>query len=217
MRVHSRLFYSFIFKAVILGVSVFAVFLLLLNLSSITFVYFTNLSNLVVALFYVLAVVYSFLVFKNKKVFSVLVYTRIKAMVTISITITFLVYFLLLSDSSVLGFFTIKNWLLHFVVPILVILDWYLFDEHYLLKWYEPILWVIIPVTYFLFASIRGQIVGISNALQYPYFFLNIYKYGFWKVVLVVALLLMGFLAISYLFYFTSGCYKTSKTKADRL
>ncbi len=73
-----------------------------------TFVYFTNISNLAVLIFYAFAVINGFFTFKEKQIFNIKAYTRIKAMITISISITFIIYFLLLSDSSLDTFLRLK-------------------------------------------------------------------------------------------------------------
>lgn len=73
-----------------------------------------------------------------------------------------------------------KNYSLHAIVPILAIVDFFLFDKDIQLTYKSSLLATIPPVCYVVFVYV-GAIFKIQYAknLYYPYFFLNIDTNGF--------------------------------------
>lgn len=101
----------------------------------------------------------------------------------ISITVTFLVYNVLLAkDNTVVQYFTsLGNLIKHLLIPVLFILNWILFYEHDKVKWYYPLISVILPLIYASFIFVRAGIIKaneITFKTLYPYFFLNADKLG---------------------------------------
>lgn len=123
---------------------------------------------------------------------------------TLMIAITGLVYnFVLvptLPDTILYGMDPLANFLVHTFTPLLVFVDWLLFADKRSLKYQDPLIWLGIPLAYFVFAIIRAQLGGpLMEDSQYPYFFIDIDQYG-WLIVLrnVVGLLVI-FVVISTL------------------
>ena len=73
-----------------------------------------------------------------------------------------------------------KNFSLHAIVPILAIVDFFLFDKDIKLTYKSSLLATISPICYVIFVYI-GAIFKLeySENLHYPYFFLNIDTNGF--------------------------------------
>lgn len=139
--------------------------------------YYTYLSNLLVVLFFIWFIATGGHTHKNPLRY------RLKACVTICITLTFLVYALLLAPlASADKFYTLRNFSLHYIVPILTILDWILFDAKGMYKKIDPIIWTVLPFIYCVYSLIRGVVLRIpipdEKHSPFPYFFLNIDKYG---------------------------------------
>ena len=121
----------------------------------------------------------------------------------ILILVTFLVYNLLLADQSPLEYFTsLSNVLMHCILPLLFLLHWFLFYEHGNMRWYHPLLCMVMPLLYVVFILIRAPFVsGDPDAVVYPYFFLDMDALGIGGFLGWIVVLLLVFIAIGYLFY----------------
>ena len=100
-----------------------------------------------------------------------------KSAITVYITITCLVFNLILAPTLVNipavpnGLDVVLPWnalllneLQHKLIPALFILDWLFFDAHSGLRWRNALIWLSYPVGYLVFAVIRGLFVH-----SYPY------------------------------------------------
>lgn len=144
-------------------------------------VYFTNISNILVFLFY-----FGYFVLKvMKKLKKKDGYYIIKGMVTMAITLTMFVYQTMLSDSTdaFLGH-PIENMFVHLIVPLMVILDYIIFGEKGNLKKNFPFLWSWILIVYQLFVVIYSFLGGTFRGKLYPYDYMDIQKYGILRVIL---------------------------------
>lgn len=160
--------------------------------------YFTYQSNILVIVYFILDI---FNIIKKKETF----YPRFKGAVTMSITVTFLVYHFLLSTTSgkLEGIDYIRNIILHYIVPIMTIFDYIIFDKKGIYKIIDPILWLIIPILYFVFVLIRARVGSpFSDGSYYPYFFVDIDKYGLKTVLRNVFFITLFFAVLGYIEYF---------------
>ena len=120
--------FSIIYKIIIIIIGTFAVlngfFYDNFQLDIETAYYFTYQSNILVIVYFILDI---FNIIKKKETF----YPRFKGAVTMSITVTFLVYHFLLSTTSgkLEGIDYIRNIILHYIVPIMTIFDYIIFDK----------------------------------------------------------------------------------------
>ena len=168
------------------------------------FTYYTVLSNLIVLGFFVYN---AYILYRgDEKVLDNRTYTRIKAGVSATILMTFFTFTLLLLPRQKLEeIWTIKNFALHFIAPILAISDWYIFDKKALYRKFEPFIWTIIPLTYLVYSLVRALVFNIpipdNEESPFPYFFLNIYNLGLTKVIYYCLLILVIFLFLGYLMY----------------
>ena len=168
------------------------------------FTYYTVLSNLIVLGFFAYN---AYILYRgDEKVLDNRTYTRIKAGVSATILMTFFTFtLLLLPRQKPEEIWTIKNFALHFIAPILAISDWYIFDKKALYRKFEPFIWTIIPLTYLVYSLIRALVFNIpipdNEESPFPYFFLNIYNLGLTKVVYYCLLILVIFLFLGYLMY----------------
>jgi hypothetical protein len=121
----------------------------------------------------------------------------VKGAATLYITITGVVYHLLLANSAspfwegpihrnVLH--AVGNQLLHTVVPLLAVVIWLLVDEHGTLRWRYAVYWLAYPLAYLAFALIRGLIVH-----SYPYGFVDAGAIGYGGVAVSAVGLAVGF------------------------
>ena len=125
---------------------------------------------------------------------------RLKGTITMSITVTFLIYHFLLSGGYDNRADIIRSTILHYIVPIMTIADYILFDQKGIYKNIDPILWLIIPLIYFLFIFIRAKLGGeLSNGSYYPYFFIDINKYGIKTVLKNALFITIAFTILGYI------------------
>lgn len=139
--------------------------------------YYTVLSNLLVAGFagWLVYLMVSGKDWRSDKVL------RMKAGVTMSIMITFVIYHFMLSGLAS-DFWRLENLLCHYIVPLYFFADTVLVDDAHRYKKIDPLIWTVLPVLYMIYALLNGLVfkVPISDAVDspFPYFFLNVPKYG---------------------------------------
>lgn len=147
-----------------------------------TFTYFTNLSNVAID-----AILFVFLLLDIKELTNGgkrkakpnLLYI-IKFMLTISITLTFLVYMFLLAPTNEAGILNsyFRNYAgsfcVHFITPVLAIADFFLFDYMYQSTPAHALYATIPPLVYVVYVVIAGSSGVRWNGTMYaPYNFLN--------------------------------------------
>lgn len=153
----------------------------------------------------------------RKKNYKSEVYYLVKGGITIAILITGLTYLFALSPTGFCMDFqqktlankTISNLLVHVVSPILVTLDYFLFDEKGHFKRYYPIIWLCIPFDYLLYvytySSSGGTFFNIGGSKKFAYFFLDYEKIGYLGVAKWIVLITLCILFISYLLVWFDG------------
>ena len=183
------------------------------------YVHFTNISN-----YFCLGVMVAGLIqtAKKKEDGYVTSTPMLKFIGMLGILLTFLVFNIMLAGAE--GRDPQANWrvgslLAHVLLPIMYIADWFLFYERKQSKWYYPIASIGFPLAYVFFLAIQAIILGFDTSilipttttpLIYPYFFVNIETLG-WGVLMWVAILLVAFVAVGYLFYGLDRLSKKNK------
>ncbi|HEY5586736.1 MAG TPA: Pr6Pr family membrane protein [Ruminiclostridium sp.] len=172
-------------------------------------IFYTIQSNALCFIFFSILIVKNILDLKAKGIKgSTMFFTHFKGAVTMSIAVTLLIYHFILvpkflSLNPNYNIFSWQNMLVHYFVPIIVILDWIVFDEKLSFYWFDPILWLTIPITYLIFVFLRanlGEVIAIVKS-QYPYFFLDVNMLGWEPVLKNVSILMIGFLFLGYSIY----------------
>jgi hypothetical protein len=114
---------------------------------------------------------------------------------TLYMTVTGIVYSVALAGVNVQTAIPWINAVLHYIFPIVVLLDW-IIDRPAKISFKRSLLWLVFPTLYLVYSLIRGAIVH-----WYPYPFLNAAIHGYLRVALnslvvaLVAVLLTLFLA----------------------
>ncbi|MFT7129649.1 MAG: hypothetical protein ACI89U_001766 [Gammaproteobacteria bacterium] len=113
----------------------------------------------------------------------------VKAAVSLYITVTGAVHFILLQGSiDYQGWQSVGNICHHYITPILMPLYWLLSRQPKTMSARNIPAWLVFPIVYLLYWLIRGPIVG-----NYPYFFLDVDKFGYGQVAINCALLTLFF------------------------
>lgn len=182
---------SLIYKILIVVVSGIGLYL---NFKLYSFktaiLYFTNLSNILVFLFYLVGLILYF----TKKLKKNDTYYIIKGMITMAITITMFVYQIILSGSmnTFVGH-EVENAFVHLIVPFLVIFDYIIFGKKGNLKKNYPFIWSFILIVYQLFVIIYSLLGGKFMGSDVPYPYMDISKNGIWTVILNCVLVYVFF------------------------
>ena len=113
-----------------------------------------------------------------------------------SIAFVGLTYHFLLSKTwNPQGVQLLADVMLHYVIPVLYVIYWWLDYSKAALRWIHPLFWSIYPTMYLVYALIRGCMVG-----SYPYPFIDADDLGYGRTLLNSIGLLFVFLALGVLF-----------------
>ena len=186
------------------------------------YVHFTNISN-----FFCIGVMLTALIqtVKRKDDGYVTAAPMLKFIGMLAILLTFLVFNIMLAGAE--GRDPQANWragslIFHVTLPILYIVDWFLFYERKKTKWYYPIASVGFPFAYILFLMIHAVILKFDSSilipttttpLIYPYFFVNLETQGVSGVLMWVGILSVAFIAVGYLFFGLDRIGKKERVK----
>ena len=98
----------------------------------------------------------------------------VRAGVTMYAVVVGLVYhFLLHATWNPQGWSLVANILLHYVMPVAILLDWLLFTPKGRLRWIDAPKWLVFPLVYGGWTLVHGYAAG-----WWPYWFLNIDELG---------------------------------------
>lgn len=92
------------------------------------------------------------------------------------------------------GMQLVADILLHHVMPVFFLFYWWLAVPKGHVRWSDSLRWMIYPVVYFLYHTIRGAVSG-----AYPYPFIDPSELGYARVSLNALALLLGFVAVALL------------------
>jgi hypothetical protein len=184
------------------------------------YVYFTNISN-----FLCLGVMFAGLIqtAKKKEDSYVTAVPVLKFIGMLGILLTFLMFNIMLAGAE--GRDPQLNWRIgsisfHVVLPIMYLLDWFLFYERKKCKWFYPFAAAGFPIAYAVFLLIQAIILdfdasiltpGSTTPLIYPYFFVNLDTQGVDGVLMWIGILFVTFIAVGYLFVGIDKIGKKSK------
>ncbi|OIR14362.1 hypothetical protein GALL_48350 [mine drainage metagenome] len=155
------------------------------------FSFFTILTNSLVAIYFTL------IIFKIKNGwFAIADKPGTLTALTVYITIVGLVYQILLRHVwQPEGLQMIVDELLHSLIPVAVIIYWYMYENKSLVSYKQITNWLIYPLMYLIYILIRGNFSGF-----YPYPFINVINLGITKVLINSVLLIALFTGLSALF-----------------
>ncbi|EPR11934.1 hypothetical protein L323_09710 [Ruminiclostridium papyrosolvens C7] len=172
-------------------------------------IFYTIQSNALCFVFFSILAVKNVIDIKTKGIKgSTSVFPHLKGAVTMTISMTFIIYHFVLIPlyTSHDANYRILNWqniLVHYFVPIMTVLDWLLFDKKQNFRWFDPMLWISVPISYFIFLIIRARIGGMIAIVQskYPYYFVDVDILGWINVFKYAGVFILGFLILGYVIY----------------
>lgn len=160
------------------------------------FSFFTILTNIIVAIYF------TWLYF-NKNKSSLINKPGTLTAITVYITVVGFIYQVTLRHLwQPHGLQLIVDELLHTIIPILVIIFWYLYETTMPVKYIQILKWAIYPLLYLFYILIRGGLTGL-----YPYPFIDVTNLGITKALINAGFLLLLFIVISCLFIFVGKVF----------
>ncbi|MCJ7935495.1 MAG: Pr6Pr family membrane protein [Chryseobacterium sp.] len=151
------------------------------------FSFFTILTNLIIALYF------TFNIIENNS--SQFARSGTLTAITVYILIVGLVYQIVLRQTwNPVGLQKVTDELLHSIIPLFVIIYWYLYENKKGLHYRMILSWAVYPLLYLIYILIRGSFSGF-----YPYPFMNVAELGWAKVLANAFLILIFFIGLSAL------------------
>ena len=192
-----------------------------------TLSYYTTLSNIIVLIFYIsICLILPF----KKNADKTQSYAQIKGAVVMIIFLTFMVYSISLQP---LGFamgadtpsadrvFRLSNIFVHFITPIMVFLDYFIFDFKGNYKYSYVPLWTLFPALYpvyaYIYAELGGRYGNVGGSIKYAYFFLDKDEIGVEGVVGYLALIWVIYEMCCLAYVFIDHTLKKRKDKRNKL
>ncbi|MDO5079322.1 MAG: Pr6Pr family membrane protein, partial [Streptococcus minor] len=162
--------------------------------------YYTVQSNLLVSIF----AIYMVVAMQQNKNLQSTKFLRIKAAITMSIMITFVIYHFMLAPLAT-DFWRVENILCHYITPLYFFFDTLLVDRQRQYSKVDPVYWTALPVFYMLFALFNGLVLKwpIPDAKDSPfaYYFINVTKYGWGYVAIHAVVIFIVYILSGYLLY----------------
>ncbi len=131
---------------------------------------------------------------------------RLEGLLVFCIAVTGIVYAVMLAPDDIAKgkFFTFSNLTLHYVGPVMVVLDWLLFSPKGRLRPTDPLRWLLAPLAYFAYILVRSTFAGPigTTGSAFPYGFIDPAVQGGWGPMLRgVAFITLGMAALGYLIW----------------
>lgn len=197
------------YKSLVLISLLLGIYLNLSNTKSVTALlsYYTLQSNILCLVFFSILIV---LEIRGKR-YKNNIYYLLKGAIIVAIAITAIVYRIALAPvgfqmdnlQSAVSNKIVADFLVHTLSPILVVLDYFLFDRKGKFKWYYPFIWIIIPSNYALYlytySANGGTFFSIGGSKKFGYFFLDYIELGISGVAKWLIVIFLGILMISYM------------------
>lgn len=114
---------------------------------------------------------------------------------TLNMILVGIVFTLLLSGLRDIEFMAVHwdNIVLHYIMPIVVTLDWFIDIPKLRIAFKQTSPWIIFPIAYVVYSLIRGYFIG-----WYPYPFLNPNNHGYIGVATTSVVLILGAVGLAW-------------------
>lgn len=89
--------------------------------------------------------------------------------------------------------------LAYYILPVLTLLDWCLFNKKGLWRAVDPFYWLALPLSYSAMIILTANMLPSSTALLYPVAFLDYNTYGLWEMLGWLALIGLLILIFGYI------------------
>lgn len=160
-----------------------------LNATGSPLLYFTNQSNVWIGVIALVFVIFDFVVLvKNKDIEKPNYLYIIKFMCTVAITLTGVIFNFILYPQAVINnipllYFSLHNFFVHVIVPVLSVISYIIFDYRFRTTKFTFLFATILPIYYLCFSLIlSANNVYFTKDSTVPYFFLDYKTYGWFNI-----------------------------------
>jgi len=154
------------------------------------FAYFTILTNIFVA---VVATICG--LFPNSRWGRVFASPKVFGCVVTSLVLVGIVFHIMLRDVyDPDGIKALANYLNHYFTPAAMLVYWLAFPTKQPMSLSVPVYWVIYPILYTFYITIRGELIG-----NYPYFFFDVNELGYPQAIINALVLFLIVFTIGYI------------------
>lgn len=168
---------------------------------------FTNVSNLFAWVYFLLAVIW--LIRNRDNEGAVTFAPQVKYTATISLLVTMLIAHFMLFDAMFRDGQLVWHLVaLHYVVPLMALLDWVLFDEKGKMPAWGPFAWMSLVAAYLAVVMVGAGPLGLylgggttADVSRYPYTFLDPGISGTGGVVTFCGAMLAAFVVLGYVLF----------------
>lgn len=188
------------------------IFLNVINTTSVQTIlsYYTLQSNIICLIAFVIFAIMEM----RQKYYKTDIYYLIKGAIIIAILITAITYrcalapvgFEMESLQKSIANKEFANLLVHTISPILVVMDYFLFDKKGHFKYFYSIIWLVIPLNYivyvYTYGARGGEFFSIGGSKKFAYFFLDYEKIGYSGVAKWIAFMTVCILFLSIVLIF---------------
>ncbi len=177
------------------------------------FVYYTNLSNAAVLIYFLLRVIFMLSGKKASGFGTFLFSDNVHFVMMMGIMLTNLIFHFMLKDAviemekdpnSLVKYHCFDNFSVHYIVPFLTLIDWLIWGGKSGLSWRSALIWTLVPLVYTVFVFIHARLYGNISYIDspYPYPFMDPQAVGMKKVILNIVCLWAGCGVLGILFVY---------------
>lgn len=127
--------------------------------------YYYVLTNFLCAVCICVLVVYNLIKFKSFKR-TQNPFPQLKGAFTVAIVSSMLATLML--GRSILSF-TFSQMIFNYIAPLMMLFDWVLFDAKGRFEIFDPLIWTLIPVGYYIFAMVYPEVISVYPAVYSLY------------------------------------------------
>lgn len=168
---------------------------------------FTNISNMAAWIYFLCAMVW--LLARRESESHVPFFPVFKYTVTISLFVTMIIAHIMLFDAMVQDGHVVWHLvIMHYVSPVMTLLDWLFFDEKGKMPVWGPLAWISLGAAYLVFTMIATGVLGVymgggitADITPYPYAFLDPSLAGAGGVAGFCIGMMAAFIALGYVLF----------------
>ncbi|MCH4209135.1 Pr6Pr family membrane protein [Bifidobacterium sp.] len=182
------------------------------------FRYFTNLSNAAAILYFVCALLA--MLAPAYRPGRRILWRPLKNMLMMGLLVTMLIAQVLLNGIWTDGKVNPSLLFLHLLTPLMMLLDWLFFDAKGVMRWWEPVVWLLWPFAYLVVTLVLAPISPIrmedGKYAEYPYGFIDVAALGPVRVAVNVVVLLVLFIILGYIIFGIDHLFKAFIRRGHR-
>lgn len=166
--------------------------------------YYSVISNIVCLIFFIVSAIVTARAISRRGPYGpVRMAPHFKGAIVMSMVLTMLLFLFTIMQSSFASaslFVILSNVVMHLIVPLMVILDWALFDKKGRFFPSDPIIWLVIPIGYYMVLLLGAQFgVTYFNNASYPYYFLDPNQISWAPVLVNIFIISLVYMALGYM------------------